>query len=784
MKRFLHEIHRRSLWQVLGVYIAASWVALQVVNEIGDAVGLPQWVAGGALVLLVIGFPIVIATAFVQHGGSPGAVSPSAPGSSLGASAPVPGPDPAAADSADGAAGPSPASTDRPPTRGHHRWFTWRNAVLGGVGAFVLLGAGTGVWMGLRAAGIGPAGTLVAKGALEESALLVLADFEADDAALGEAATEALRVDLSQSGTIRLAEPATIADALERMGRDENEALTGDLAAEIAVREGAAGVISGEINRAGAGRLFSARIVTATDGTVLTSQRESAADEADVIPAIDRLSKKLRERIGDSFRELRGDPPLARVTTSSLEALKLYSRASAGDGDRLALLRQAVEVDPGFAMAWRALGIIYRNRNNERAKMIEAFTRAFEARDRLTERERHQAASIYYTVVEFDPERASIEYQALLDLDPEDESATTNLGVLASTVGDHERAAGWALRSVELDPEGHGPGYWNAVTSLVNTGRIDEADAMADSALKAWGERAGVAPRLRLMVLAAQGRLDEAEANFRRFLERDLPPEWRARLALNLGQFAATRGRLAAAEGEIRIRTAFAAEAGDAEAYFEAAVQGAWTDVVVRERPDRAVTRLEAALDRFPLADMAPLDRPYLELAEVFARAGRPQVARQLVEDMRASVDAPGMARVSAQLRRVEGEIGLAEGRPEEAIESFRPAVRDFCHICPLPGMALAYEAAGQPDSAAAVHRRYVETPYSDRFLPYTYPLGQALGPEYERLGELYDQLGDLESAAKFYASFVELWADADEELQPRVRAAQARLQEIMEARG
>lgn len=784
MKRLLHEIHRRSLWQVLGLYIAASWVALQVVNEIGDAVGLPQWVSGAALTLLVIGFPVVLATAFVQHGVRPGGAAATGDGVAADAESDEgPGGESTPAAERAGATSSRPAEAEGPPSgRPHHRLFTWRNAILGGIGAFAVLGAGTGVWMGLRAAGIGPAGTLIAKGALEDRALVILADFEAEDPALGEAATEALRVDLSQSGTIRLAEPAAIADALERMGRDESETLTGDLAAEIAVREGAAAVIRGEINRAGAGHLFSARIVSAADGTVLTSQRESAVDETDVIPAIDRLSKKLRERVGDSFRDIRSDPPLARVTTSSLEALKLYSRANSGEGDRLALLRQAVELDPGFAMAWRALGIIYRNRNSERAKMIEAFTHAFDARDRLTERERHQAASIYYTVVEFDPERAAIEYRALLDLDPEDRSATVNLGVLASAVGDHGRAAELALRSVELDPEGEGPGYWNAVTELVNTGRIDEAEAMADSAMKAWGET--LAPRLRVMVLAAQGRLDEAEANFRRLLERDLPPEWRAGLALNLGQFDATRGRLAAAEDEIRIRTAFSAEAGDAEAYFETAVQAAWTDVVVRERPERAVARLEAALERFPLADMAPLDRPYLELAEVFARAGRPQVARRLVEDMRGSVDRTGMARVRAHLQRVEGEIALAEGRSEEAIESFRPAVRDFCHICPLPGMALAYEAAGRTDSAIAVHRRYVETPYSDRFLPYTYPLGQALGPEYERLGELYDGLGDLENAARFYAAFVELWSGADEELRPRVRAAEARLQEILEERG
>ena len=68
MKSLIKEIHRRSLWQVLGVYLAASWVALQVVEQLTTAAGLPDWVQPFALVLLVVGLPIVLGTAFVQVG--------------------------------------------------------------------------------------------------------------------------------------------------------------------------------------------------------------------------------------------------------------------------------------------------------------------------------------------------------------------------------------------------------------------------------------------------------------------------------------------------------------------------------------------------------------------------------------------------------------------------------------------------------------------------------------------------------------------------------------------
>ncbi len=67
-KALIQEVHRRSLWQVLGIYLGASWVVLQAVEILTESVGLPDWVQPFAIVLLLIGFPIVLATAFVQEG--------------------------------------------------------------------------------------------------------------------------------------------------------------------------------------------------------------------------------------------------------------------------------------------------------------------------------------------------------------------------------------------------------------------------------------------------------------------------------------------------------------------------------------------------------------------------------------------------------------------------------------------------------------------------------------------------------------------------------------------
>ncbi len=69
LKRLIQEIHRRSLWQVLGIYLLASWVVFQVIQTLTEGLGLPEWFPPLAALLLLIGLPIVLATAFVQEGG-------------------------------------------------------------------------------------------------------------------------------------------------------------------------------------------------------------------------------------------------------------------------------------------------------------------------------------------------------------------------------------------------------------------------------------------------------------------------------------------------------------------------------------------------------------------------------------------------------------------------------------------------------------------------------------------------------------------------------------------
>jgi len=156
--------------------------------------------------------------------------------------------------------------------------------------------------------------------------------------------------------------------------------------------------------------VLSAQLVSVADGQVLAAQRETAADSTVLIAAADRLSKSLRARIGESLKSVARAAPLERVSTRSLEAVRLYTRAlQAGDHDNdgkraIALLQQAIVLDSGFAMAYRTQGIYQRNAGMFKAA-LESFSAALKRRDRLTDRERYLTLGDYHSVL-FEPEQA------------------------------------------------------------------------------------------------------------------------------------------------------------------------------------------------------------------------------------------------------------------------------------------------------------------------------------------------------------------------------------------
>jgi tetratricopeptide (TPR) repeat protein len=488
----------------------------------------------------------------------------------------------------------------------------------------------------------------------------------------------------------------------------------------------------------------------------------------------------MREKIGDSYRNMRADEPREQVTTSSLDALEKYSRAlelfAAGRDHELGitLLEEAVAIDSGFAMAWRKLGV---ELTGDRAREIEALEKAYRHRDRLTERESLLAEAQYYYDIADDPRKAIAVFERMVDRDPNDAWALNNLGATYVQLGEWVEAEHWVARSVAVDSTIKS--ITNVAFTQIQQGKLEEAEAtLAIGDRIAPGNERSIAFHYALE--ANREDWDAAESWARRMQESS-DPSWAGRGEFGLGHIAAIRGNLAEAERYWEDARRQAAQAGNAFSSWPL-MQRFDIDLDVRGDTARAIATLDAILKAEPLEAMEPLNRPYLWFANWYARAGDRETSEALLAEYESAI--PVMYRGGRGVKNSylanEASLLRSEGKHAEALTLLRQREPDDCGLCGFIAPAQIFEALGQADSAIVYYEGYLET--SD--IAHAAWDNENRGPTLERLGQLYDEAGDSEKAAVYYARLVALWADADPELQPRVQAAQARLEEIVRERG
>jgi tetratricopeptide (TPR) repeat protein len=802
IKKLIHEVHRRSLWQVLGIFLAASWVVLQVVEVLTETAGLPDWTPTMALVLLLIGLPICLATAFVQEGmpghehhRARGPVASDDRAGSVGSNAAVG----SGASDADGRAPrgteagwdegvPTAGASLETPLSDSRRLLTWRNAILGGVGAFALLGFSLIAYFVMWTTGLGPVGSLVAQGVLDERDPVLLAEFDnrTSDETLGSVVTDALRVDLLESQVVTLVDDALVSETLRRMGRNTASAVTSEIAREVAVREGIKAVIEGDVSSVGGGYLLAVEIVSAADGSSLAAFRETAESDAELLPAIDRLSQKLRERAGESLRDIRAGEPLEAVTTSSLDALKMYVQAERlyDEGDRLGaidLLEDAVARDSTFAMAWRKLAVIYSNIGGEADAVRRASSAAYQHRDRLTERERYLAEAYYHDQVTLDYEARADAYRRVLEIQPDDATALNNLAIHYGNRGEWDRAIELYVRAIE------GPGrtrnsFNNLGIALYNNGDSEASLETLRQGFELYPLDGDMRAR-EIRLLWGLGRHEEALESGRAVI-RDFPDEVLTHLIIlaNMAGVETSRGHLDAARDYLEERRALAATVGRPGAVFASEVALARLDVMTGSDSVAAVRRIEGRFDDI-FADVPEANRPYGDVAGLWAFLGG-DVERARVWSDRALASFPpeavGSPFYEELLLLIEAFMSLPTGGFDVALTNFREVIRrqNNCDDCYLDVVADAHQGLEQPDSAIV----YLERFFAVQKFDFVDAQEAQAADRLTQLAELYEEVGRREDAAATWTRFADRWEDADPVLQPRVAEARARAERL--ARG
>jgi tetratricopeptide (TPR) repeat protein len=610
--------------------------------------------------------------------------------------------------------------------------------------------------VGLGAAGIGPYATLVSSGVLEERDKLVLADFvnRTADSTLGASITEALRVDLTQSPMVRLADGNEVTATMRLMGRDPALPLGIEQAHELGERIGAKAMLVGEVTTLGTGYQISARLVSVVDTATLLSERVTAADAAGLIPAVEMLSRTLRERVGESLTSIRAAEPLQAVMTSSLPALRAYSegvrRSNVGrpGSEIIPMYEQAIALDSSFGMAWRALAVIHNNRFDP-ARAIPPMRRAYALRDKMPPLERLIVESQYKLSVEFDPEGASVILKRVLETWPDLAGVVNNLALTYSLLGRHDEANAMYRRSIALRPTNIA--ITNLIQSLANSGDVVKVDSL----FRDWQPTEEGMRRSRAFY---RTRMAIEKGEF------DLAEQLIDSVAKELPGFRGAHEDMLVRQGRLR---EFGAGASAADRAF---VRG----MILGDRAAavRDLAREDAAIKWDTLPPNDP--RPYGGIAAGWALLG--EVARAEAVMARAErAITPDVLKRIGEIPYTQGLIALQRGDARTAVDKFREAEFVFrCHICATFDIGRAYEKLNLPDSAIAAYTKFVDakdTDWEGREL--------FLAAALRRLGEMHESRGDKKKAIEYYDRFVTLWRRADPELQPLVGDIRKRAEEL-----
>src|SRR6266853_710992 len=318
---------------------------------------------------------------------------------------------------------------------------------------------------------------------------IVLADFTntTGEPVFDGALRQGLSAQLEQSPFLNLLSDERVADTLTLMAKPKDARLTHELVAEVCQRTASAATIEGSISSLGSQYVLGLKAVNCRNGDLLAQEQVTATGKEQVLKSLGEASSKIREKLGESLTSVQKyDAPPENVTTPSLEALKAYSlgyRAQIVKGDYPAAVpffQQAIGLDPNFAMAHARLGTIFSNLG-QMTRCAESTRKAFDLRDRVSERERFYVTSHYEALVTGNLDASRKIYEQWAQTYPRDDTPPNNLGVIYNAQGNFEKALPAAREALRLTP-GSGAGYANLVDAYRLLGRADEAKATAREA--------------------------------------------------------------------------------------------------------------------------------------------------------------------------------------------------------------------------------------------------------------------------------------------------------------
>jgi eukaryotic-like serine/threonine-protein kinase len=323
---------------------------------------------------------------------------------------------------------------------------------------------------------------------LTEKDSIVIADFAntTGDSVFDGTLRQGLSAQLEQSPFLNLLSDQRVGQTLSLMAQPKDTRLTHELAREVCQRTASAAVLDGSIAQVGTRYLLTVKALDCSTGESLASTEAEASDKNHVLDALGKIASETRSKLGESLASVQKyDVPPEGVTTPSLEALQAYTlgyqtQLSGTEIKGVPLYERAISLDPNFAMAYAMLGMIYFNRD-ESSLAAENIRKAYELRERVSDREKLHIAASYQAVVTRDFEAARKTYELWTQIYPRDARAISNLATIYSYLGEYDKGLAADQEALRLNP-GAVYYYWNLLIGYLQVNRLEDARAIAREA--------------------------------------------------------------------------------------------------------------------------------------------------------------------------------------------------------------------------------------------------------------------------------------------------------------
>jgi eukaryotic-like serine/threonine-protein kinase len=487
-------------------------------------------------------------------------------------------------------------------------------------------------------------------------------------------------------------------------------------------------------------------------GDSLAEEQAQAESKEKVLTALGGAVSKMREKLGESLASVQKyDVPIDQVTTSSLDALKAFALGNAEfDQEReiqsLPYYKRAIELDPNFAWVYARMGIIYAN-SGENEKAIEVSRKAYELRDRVSEREKLYILEHYYQIVtgEKDKEMETLELYGRTY--PNDEVPPNNLSVGYQMEGDFAKAVDPARDAMRNNP--NSAGSWvNLSYSYLGANQVDEAWQTVQQSLEKFPDSDGAHQYAYLLALTLD---KQADADRELAWSKGKQSEYgflvyQSRWLLNQGKLRQTEEitrRMLEMENSQGLKEKAESDLGT--------VSMVQADFGVCDRALENAGKLNASHDRAALTSAA----------YVFATCGQGQKAQANAAKLNKDHPLDSFLQKS-ELPQIQARMDLQHVNPGKVLEDLRQA--DWAELgwvesgLPAYLRGLAYLQNKHGAEAAAEFQKIVD--HRMGFGPWPYVALARLG-----LGRAYVLSGDAAKARTAYQDFLTLWKDADPDI-------------------